>query len=121
MSRHERELGLGMVDLALKGMKLDEVRVIGADTKIASDQKSVRKSTSVKLSGGGGTRLDTVVNELLSEPANSLPDLLIIVTDGGTAWPDKSRVPFIACITNEEGKGYMPYKPPSWMPVVYVG
>lgn len=121
MSRHERELGLGMVDLALKGMKLDEVRVIGADTKIASDQKSVRKSSSVKLSGGGGTRLDTVVNELLSEPANSLPDLLIIVTDGGTAWPNKSRVPFIACITSEEGRGYVPYQPPSWMPVVYVG
>ena len=102
-------------------MKLDEVRVIGADTKIASDQKSVRKSSSVKLSGGGGTRLNTVVNDLLSEPANSLPDLLIVVTDGGTPWPDKNRVPFIACITCEEGKGHIPYKPPSWMPVVYVG
>lgn len=121
MSRQERELGLGVVDLALKGMKLDEVRVVGADTKIASDQKNIRNVSSVRLSGGGGTCLDLVVNQLLSEPANSLPDLLILVTDGGTEWPSKNKVPFVACITAEDGGAYIPYKPPSWMPLVYVG
>lgn len=121
MTKRERELGLGMVDLALKGMKLDEVRVVGADTKISSDQCSIRNAKEVKLTGGGGTRMDEVVNTLLSEPARKLPDLLILVTDGGTKWPSKNKVPFISCVTGEEGHVYLHEDPPEWMPLVYVG
>jgi len=120
MTKGERELGLGMVDLALKGMKLDEVRVVGADTQISSDQFSIRNASQVKLTGGGGTRMDEVVNTLLSEPASKLPDLLILVTDGGTKWPDRNKVPVISCVTQPE-EVRLWETPPDWMPLVYVG
>ena len=69
--------------------------------------------------GGGGTCMDRIVNKVLSEPENQLPDLLILVTDGGTDWPAKHKTPFVACVTRTKGC-YMLDTPPEWMPLVHV-
>ena len=118
MTQEDRKLGLGMIDLAIKGMRLDSVRVVGADTDIRSDQKNIRRLADVNLQGCGGTCMDVVVNKILSEPDNQLPDLLILVTDGGTGWPNKHKVPFVACVTRGESSLWK--TPPDWMPLVYV-
>ena len=119
MGSNDISLGLGMIDLALKGMQLGEVRVVSGDTDIKNDQKRITRLSDVEIKGGGGTDMGKIVNKVLDQKNSDLPDLVILVTDGGTAWPDKNKVPFIACVTREKGC-YLWHTPPEWMPLVYV-
>lgn len=120
MGRDDIKLGLGMVDLAIKGMQLGEVRVVSGDTDIKNDQKSITRVSDVEIKGGGGTNMARIVNKILSEQDNQLPDLLILVTDGGTDWPDKHKIPFVACVTRTKEDAYFWQSPPEWMPFVHV-
>ena len=119
MTERDIKLGLGMVELAIKGMQLGSVRVVSGDTDIKNDQKNISSASQVIARGGGGTCMDRIVNKVLSEPENQLPDLLILVTDGGTDWPAKHKTPFVACVTRTKGC-YMLDTPPEWMPLVHV-
>lgn len=120
MGRDDIKLGLGMVDLAIKGMQLGEVRVVSGDTDIKNDQKSITRVSDVEIKGGGGTNMARIVNKILSEQDNQQPDLLILVTDGGTDWPDKHKIPFVACVTRTKEDAYLWQSPPEWMPLVHV-
>ena len=120
MGRDDIKLGLGMVDLAIKGMQLGEVRVVSGDTDIKNDQKRITCAAEVIAKGGGGTCMDRIVNNVLSDKGNQLPDLLILVTDGGTDWPDKHKIPFVACVTRTKEDTYFWDTPPEWMPLVHV-
>lgn len=119
MGSHDISLGLGMIDMAIKGMQLGEVRVVSGDTDIRNDQKRVTRLADVDIKGGGGTDMGKIVDKVLDQKNSDLPDLVILVTDGGTAWPDKNKVPFVACVTREKGC-YLWHTPPEWMPLVYV-
>ena len=119
MTERDIKLGLGMVELAIKGMQLGSVRVVSGDTDIKNDQKNISNASQVIAKGGGGTCMDRIVNKILSEPENQLPDLLILVTDGGTDWPAKHKTPFVACVTRTKGC-FMLDTPPEWMPLVHV-
>lgn len=118
MGTDDIELGSGIVDLALSGMDLESVRVVSGDTDIRNDQKDVRRIADLDIKGGGGTEMGQIVDKVLSEPDSQLPDLCILVTDGGTDWPEKHKVPFVACVTR--GPEYVYGTPPSWMPLVHV-
>lgn len=117
MSTDEIKLAFGMIDTVFKGMRVKELRVVGANVDINTDQ-IVRRLEEVDLKLGGGTCMKTAVNRIMSAPPSKLPDLTILVTDGGTYWPDKTPTPFLACITGPEGT-YHPAKP-DWMKLVYM-
>lgn len=119
MGSHDISLGLGMIDMAIKGMQLGEVRVVSGDTDIRNDQKRVTKLADVDIKGGGGTDMGKIVDKVLDQKSSDLPDLVILVTDGGTAWPSKSKIPFVACVTRDKNC-YFWETPPEWMPLVHV-
>lgn len=119
MGEKDIKLAFGMIDTVFNGMRVDEIRVIGANTNINTDQ-SVRKLKEVELKLGGGTSMDVAVDRVMSEPTNKLPDLCILVTDGGTDWPSQTSVPFIACCTRPERDKPLWTKVPNWMKLVYM-
>lgn len=118
MSRSDIKLAMGVIDMAIKNMNVDDIRVVSGDTEIRNDQRKIKRLSEVDLQGGGGTNMARIIDTVLSEPDNKLPDLVLLVTDGGTGWPvEKHKVPFVACITGE-------YRlwgtPPDWMPKVCI-
>ena len=101
MGVEDLELGQAMIELALRGMKLDEVRVISADTEIRNDQK-VSDISKILLKGRGGTCMDDVVHAVLHDaPRKTHPDLVLLVTDCETNWPSDHRVPVVCCATRD--------------------
>ena len=119
MGTDDIELAFGMIDTALTGMKCRQLRVVGANSNINTDQ-IVTKMSDVDLHLGGGTRMDVAVNRVMSEPPSTIPDLLILVTDGGTDWPEKTKAPFVACITRPESADPLWAEAPDWMSLVYM-
>ena len=64
--------------------------------------------------------MDEAINKVMDVPMSKIPDLVILVTDGGTAWPDKSKTPFIACVTRPESSNPLWNRCPDWMNLVYM-
>lgn len=78
---------LAEVDGAVRaaGVRSEGVSVLSCDAAIGSSQR-VRSATQVRLRGGGGTDLRVGI-----EAASRLrprPDVVVVLTDGFTPWPD---------------------------------
>jgi predicted metal-dependent peptidase len=56
------------------------------DTQMANKQK-VFNVSKVEFKGGGGTSMDEAINEVAAMKPRF--DLIILITDGETAWPKK--------------------------------
>jgi hypothetical protein len=103
-SMSPEELGMG-VSMILRILKSAEVTLVVGDTEI----KKISKITSGKeikklLVGGGGTSMKQVVEEAFSKKRNVKPDLIVLITDGETDWPEKVPVPILVGLTSSEGK-----------------
>jgi predicted metal-dependent peptidase len=74
------------------------------------------------LRGGGGTDMGRAI-EQVARPARGIdrPDLIIVLTDGGTPWPETpSRCPVIAVIIDDPGAWYAVTDVPPWIRAVKV-
>jgi len=101
MSQRDLDLAAGVLEIALKGMQLDSLRVVMADHDIQTDAQ-VSSLKDVKFVGGGGTSMDDVCDEIARKHRNET-DLLVCVTDGETSWPSSRKVPMVAAITRDRG------------------
>ena len=136
MRQSDIRVGMGMIKLALTGMRLQSVRVVAADTEICNDQRNISSTMQVDLRGSGGTAMDRVINKIATDiDVASRPDLILCVTDGGTSWPDyHADVPLISCITRP-ASDYPPRiqagysndysnwwweAPPDWMTLIHL-
>ena len=90
-SMNEELLGqaLSEIDglLSTGGIRFDSVRVFTCDSEAGSPQK-VRKASDIQLIGGGGTDLSQGIMAAVQTRPN--PNLLLVVTDGWTLWPESS-------------------------------
>lgn len=110
MRESDLSLASGMVETALKGMRLGRVRVVAADSSIKWEDE-VSSIKQVKLKGGGGTDMGGVCDKVANDTKNRC-DLLICVTDGETDYPSSRKVPMVAAITrNSNYRSY--FKVPS--------
>jgi predicted metal-dependent peptidase len=109
----ERMLGLAVTEikglLVAVGIQNDAIRVISCDAGAEEAQK-VRNVNDLLLKGGGGTDLRVGI-----ENATKLiprPELIIVVTDGGTPWPDErvQGVEMFALLIGDN-----PPQPPNWI------
>lgn len=97
MTDEERQIGVGVVESALKELDCDMVRVICGDTQIISNDM-VRNASQVKPIGNGGTDMrDIYYDAIRLKPK---PDVVILVTDGDTPWPSRQPVPLVAALTH---------------------
>lgn len=112
MMREELSLGLGLVSKVLNGLRLrDGVHVITGDTESAW-AKQVFDPSKIELRGGGGTDMGKIIQECADDKPAERPSLIIVVTDGGTPWPEQDvGIPTVACITYQGGEQGVP----SWI------
>ena len=59
--------------------------VLACDADVGAVTR-VRRASDVRLAGGGGT--DMRVGIAAAEAARPLPDVVVVLTDGCTPWPD---------------------------------
>ena len=100
--------------LSTGGIRFESVRVFTCDSEAGSPQK-VRKASDIQLIGGGGTDLSQGI--LAAVQTRPSPDLLLVVTDGGTLWSESppSRTRTIAVLVGED-----PPSTPDWLERVVV-
>ena len=112
-SMTDRMLGLAVTEikglLGGVGIQNDAIRVISCDAA-AEEAQMVRNVDDLLLKGGGGTDLRVGI-----ENATKLlprPDLILVVTDGGTPWPEERLQGIEMCALLI---GDNPPQPPNWI------
>ena len=106
---------LGEVDGVLRsvGVAGGSVRLLSVDAAVARVQ-TVRRVTDVRLRGGGGTDLRVGLAAALAlRPA---PDVVVVLTDGDTPWPDRRPRAQVVVVLLD---GARPV--PSWCTAIVVG
>jgi len=100
--------------LSTGGIRFESVRVFTCDSEAGSAQR-VRAASELQLVGGGGT--DLVQGISAAVRTRPSPDLLVVVTDGWTTWPEAppNRTRTVAVLIGED-----PPSTPEWLQRVVV-
>ncbi|MEU3355232.1 VWA-like domain-containing protein [Streptomyces sp. NPDC037389] len=128
----DAELGSALLEVAAisraVGGRRDLITVVSCDAAARAVHPLCR-AEGIPLIGGGGTDLRTGFATALR--ARPRPDVVVILTDGQTAWPD-TRPPCRTVVGlfprqwpdrswDEDDPGYVPDVPPAWARVVDIG
>jgi predicted metal-dependent peptidase len=123
MGQTELGLALGQIQSILNqaGSK-SRVDFIAVDAH-STEPSELKKLSDVKLKGGGGTDMGVAVKSF-DERKRNRPDLGIIVTDGGTPWPDEKPkgMDIIIAIVGQgaSAEEYRGMPVPDWAKTVYI-
>lgn len=105
---------LAEVDGALQagGLRREAVTVLACDAQAGPAQR-VRSAAQVRLAGGGGTDLRVGIDAAAA--LRPRPQLVVVLTDGRTPWPERapSGVRVVVALLEDSG-----VQPPSWATVV---
>ena len=112
MNKKDLGLALGVVQKAVRHLQ-SGVEVVAADTDVRLCQK-VFKAGDVRLVGRGGTNMARAMETVMEEYPR--PNVLIVVTDGETPWPNKELPAKCVAAMTRERCSYG--KPPEWIKVV---
>jgi predicted metal-dependent peptidase len=128
----DAELGSAILEVAAiarsVGGRRDLVTVLPCDAAATAAYRLCR-AEGVPLIGGGGTDLRAGFAKALR--ASPRPDVIVVLTDGQTPWPDRPppcrtvvglfprQKPTQA--SNEQDPNYVPDAPPDWARLVVIG
>ncbi|WP_406086967.1 DUF2201 family putative metallopeptidase [Streptomyces virginiae] len=127
----DAELGSALLEVTAiaraVGGRSDMVSVVPCDAA-ARIVHPLCSGEGIPLLGGGGTDLRTGIAKALA--TGPRPDVIVVLTDGQTAWPDR-RPPcrtVVGLFDRRTGSGwseddpdYVPDSPPAWARVVTIG
>ncbi|SDK46386.1 vWA domain-containing protein [Nonomuraea jiangxiensis] len=128
----DAELGSALLEVAAivhaLGGRRDLVKVLSCDAA-ARVVNPLCRAEGLVLVGGGGTDLRTGFAQALRTTPR--PDVIVILTDGQTPWPD-TRPPCRTVVGlfsrdrtppswDENDPDYVPHVPPEWARVVVIG
>ncbi len=112
-SMGERELAQALAEVRAILKRTRQVYVLSVDAALGSVRRVFRPE-EVELLGGGGTDMRVGVEAALA--LRPPPDIILVLTDGDTPWPDRPPpVPLLAVLI-----GPSPHLPPSHIPFVRV-
>jgi predicted metal-dependent peptidase len=123
MGKTELGLALGQIQSILNqaGSK-SRVDFIAVDAH-ATEPTELKKLSNVELKGGGGTDMGVAIKSFDARRKNR-PDLGIIVTDGGTPWPEEKPkgMDIIIAIVGQgaSAEEYRGMPVPDWAKTVYI-
>lgn len=100
--------------LTASGIARDKVTLLACDAA-ATKPRRVRSVEDVDLSGGGGTDMRVGIDA--AESARPAPHVVIVLTDGGTPWPEDPPRAKLVCAVIREGD---PTGTPEWATTVHV-
>ena len=70
----------------------------------------------IEYRGGGGTSMKTIFDRMVKQYSDL--DLVVILTDGATDWPEEDRIPVIVGLAN--WSNWAAHRVPDWMKVVEI-
>lgn len=86
--------------LDVVGVADDEIVLADVDTKVQDARRVRARRDLTEVYGRGGTDMCAAI--AWADTLRPRPDVMIVLTDGGTSWPEtKPRFPVIACIVGE--------------------
>lgn len=100
-----------------------EIALYSCDAAVHGERQDIRTVKKAVLAGGGGTDMRVGIEAALDE--KQAPDVVVVMTDGYTPWPDErpaGRSRFVAGIVHPTGndvEGCMTHVP-DWMKAVPV-
>lgn len=117
-SMSQADLDAAMAEVAgvlrASGVARDGLRLVSCDAAAASSRR-VRRVSSVELVGGGGT--DMRVGIAAAESDRPAPDVVIVLTDGDTPWPEvPGRAHLICAVISRRA----PVGTPEWATTVHI-
>jgi predicted metal-dependent peptidase len=127
----DAELGSALLEVTAisraVGGRRDLVTVVPCDAA-APIAHPLCRAEGIPLMGGGGTDLRTGFAKALR--AQPRPDVVVVLTDGQTPWPDRPPCRTVvglfpreraAGTQDEDDPDYVPDSPPAWARVVVIG
>lgn len=101
--------------LSIRG---DQLRVMDADAAAYQERSFTGARSMSTVTGGGGTDMRVGIQAALDLPDR--PDVIVVVTDGGTPWPaEQTPVPVVACLVGSWAEA-TEQAVPEWMPRVVI-
>jgi len=116
MSEADLAAALGEVAGVLRGVGVrgNRVTVLSCDAAVNVTRR-VARAEELEFVGGGGTDMRVGITAALAQPQR--PDVIVVLTDGGTPWPDEpTATRVIAGLIGPD-----PALPPSWIEPVRIG
>lgn len=116
MSQGDLDAAMGEVTGVLRssGVARERVQLLSCDAAATTAQR-VRSAAAVRLSGGGGT--DMRVGIAVAEQARPAPDVVVVLTDGDTPWPDAPTRARLVCAVISDRE---PHGTPPWASTVHI-
>ena len=103
---------LGELDGAIAGLGVpgEQVTVLACDAAVSTVQK-VRRAADARLGGGGGTDMRAGID--VASRLRPRPDVLVVLTDGYTPWPEHppAGMALVAALLHRAGTSAPPAPP----------
>jgi predicted metal-dependent peptidase len=117
-SMGDEELTAALAEVAgvLRGVGIrgNRVTVLSCDAAVHLAQR-ISQAEQIELHGGGGTDMRVGIEAALALPQR--PDVIVVLTDGGTPWPD--HPPAVRVVAGLIGAHAA--MPPAWIESVLIG
>jgi len=108
-------LAAGTIARIVNAIPGEGVQVQCADMQLHDVQKMF-KSTQLVAKGRGGTDMSNAITQV--DQAHPKPDVILMITDGETEWPDTpTKSKLVICLTREPRYSS---QPPSWAKVLRI-
>lgn len=116
MGQQQLDAVLSEIDglLHTSGVRRDQIDVITCDAAAATPQR-VRSAADIQLTGGGGTDMRVGIDA--AAKLNPEPNVIIVLTDGITPWPDQPPRPRLVCAVISPDP---PQGTPDWATTVHI-
>lgn len=103
-SMSEKELSMALTEITgiLQAVGVGEITNYVVDAEVHDGGTKIQKATDIVLKGGGGTDMRLGIAKAIEDARGDL-DVVIVLTDGETPWPEEETSTKIIAVLTQEG------------------